>query len=82
MTARQIKWHVSWKRPSPKRRISLRRMASAVGYLIYNIKEASEMPKLAEPRFLYFEATVEFLPVMLPEDLKAAGLEEINKKWS
>ena len=51
------------------------------GYLIFNIKDASEMPRLAEPWFLNFEATVEFMPVMTPEDLKAADLEMLGKKW-
>jgi len=44
------------------------------GYLIFNIKDASEMPRLAEPWFLSFEATVKFMPAMTAEDLKAADL--------
>lgn len=31
------------------------------------------MPAKAEPFFLWFNATVEFFPVMLPEDLEKAG---------
>jgi hypothetical protein len=51
------------------------------GYLIVNISEPSEMPRFAEPWFLNFDATVEFLPTMTPEDLQRAGLDQIAKKW-
>ncbi|MBI4566243.1 MAG: DUF3303 family protein [Planctomycetes bacterium] len=51
------------------------------GFIVVNMKEPSEMPKFAEPWFLAFDATVEFLPVMTPEDLAKAGLEEIAKRW-
>jgi hypothetical protein len=30
---------------------------------------------------LLFEADIELHPVMMPEDLKRAGLEELGKKW-
>jgi hypothetical protein len=40
------------------------------------------MPRLAEPWFLNFDATVEFLPAMTPADLQKAGLAEIAKKWA
>ena len=51
------------------------------GYLVVNLAEASDMPRLAEPWFLNFDATVEFLPVMTPEDLQKAGLDELAKRW-
>jgi hypothetical protein len=51
------------------------------GYLVFNIANASEIPRLAEPWFLNFEATVEFMPAMIPEDLQKAGLEDLAKKW-
>ena len=38
-------------------------------------------PALAEPWFLTFGAEVEFRVVMLPDDLKKAGLDELGKKW-
>jgi hypothetical protein len=50
--------------------------------MIVNIKDPSEVPKLAEPRFLVFNADVQFHVVMTPEELGRAGLEEIGKKWS
>ena len=43
------------------------------GILIVNMEDASQIPAIAEPWFLACNATVEFLPVMLPEDLKKAG---------
>jgi len=40
--------------------------------LIVNLESESEMPAVAEPWFLALNATVEFQPVMLGEDLAAA----------
>jgi hypothetical protein len=51
------------------------------GYLIVDLKNASEIPKYAEPWFLYFDATVEFHPAMTPEDLQKSGLDKLGKKW-
>ena len=47
-----------------------------------DMKESSEIPSLAEPWFLNFEADVEFHPAMTPDDLKNAGLDVIGKKWT
>ena len=51
------------------------------GYIVVNIEHPSEMPKYAEPWFLNFDATVDFLPAMTPEDLQKAKLDEIGKMW-
>ncbi len=51
------------------------------GILIVNMTEASQMPALAEPWFINFNAEVEFYPTMLPEDLGKADLEALGKKW-
>ncbi len=51
------------------------------GFLIVNMSDPSEMPKIAEPWFLLFDAKVEFLPAMTPQDLQKAGLENLAKKW-
>jgi hypothetical protein len=51
------------------------------GFLIFNVAHAAEIPRLAESWFLNFEASVEFMPALLPEDLQKAGLEELAKKW-
>lgn len=49
--------------------------------MVVDLKDASEIPKYAEPFFLNFESEVEFHPVMTPEDLGRAGLEQLGKKW-
>ena len=41
--------------------------------LFVDLEDASQMPAVAEPWFLALDATVEFQPVMLPEDLGRAG---------
>ena len=51
------------------------------GFFVVNISDASEIPRFGEPWFLNFDATVEFLPTMTPEDLGRAGLEDLGKKW-
>ena len=44
------------------------------GYLFFDLSDTSQIPSLAEPWFLAFNASVEFSPVMNPEDLgKAQG---------
>ena len=50
-------------------------------YMIIDMKETSEMAKYAEPWFLAFDADVEFLPTMTPEDLRKAGVDSIARKW-
>ncbi len=50
--------------------------------LVVNVKDASEVPMLAEPWFLTFNAEVEFRIAMTPEDLARANLEGLGKKWA
>ena len=52
------------------------------GILIVNLADPSQVPSLAEPWFLTFQADVELHAVMTPEDLGRAGLEAIGKKWA
>ena len=52
------------------------------GYFIVDMEDASQIPSIAEPFFLTFEADVEFHVVMSPEDLARAGLDELGKKWA
>ena len=52
-------------------------------FLIVNMTDASEIPFLAEPFFLAMNASIEFHPVMTPEDLAKAGpaIEAAVKKY-
>ena len=43
------------------------------GFLIVEMKSASQIPAIAEPWFLAFNASIEFHPVMVPEDLAEAS---------
>jgi|SRR5437879_2929609 hypothetical protein len=51
------------------------------GVLIVDLADPSKIPALAEPWFLLFNAGVEIHPVMRPQDLASAGLEELGKAW-
>jgi hypothetical protein len=42
-------------------------------YLFLEVRDAAQIPAIAEPWFLAFDAGIEFHPVMLPEDLARAG---------
>jgi hypothetical protein len=43
------------------------------GFLFLEMKDASQIPAIAEPWFLAFNASIEIHPVMVPEDLAKAG---------
>lgn len=53
------------------------------GYVVINMDDASQMPAIAEPFFFWLNAEIDFLPVMMPEDLGKAGpaIAEAVKKW-
>ncbi len=48
---------------------------------VYNIDSASDIPSIAEPWFLTFEADCRFRIAMSPEDLQNSGLDELGQKW-
>ena len=52
------------------------------GTLVVSVKDSSEVPALAEPFFLTFNAEVEFRIAMTPEDLARSGLDALGKKWA
>ena len=52
------------------------------GVLVVNVNNPSDVPPLAEPWFLTFNAEVEFRIAMTPEDLGRANLESLGKKWA
>jgi hypothetical protein len=52
------------------------------GTLIVDLPDPSKIPSIAEPLFLAFDAAVSFHPVMTPDDLAKAGLEELGKSYA
>jgi hypothetical protein len=53
------------------------------GFLFFDLKDSSQIPAMAEPWFLAFNAHVEFHPCMNAEDLKKAtpGIERAVKNY-
>ncbi len=43
------------------------------GFIFLDMQDASQIPAIAEPWFLALNASVEFHPVMVPDDLAKAG---------
>jgi len=52
------------------------------GVLVVNVNDPSDVPVLAEPWFLTFNAEVEFRIAITPEDLSRANLDALGKKWA
>jgi Domain of unknown function (DUF3303) len=53
-------------------------------FLFLEMQDASQIPEIAEPWLLAFNAAIEIHPVMVPDDLSRAGaaIETIVKKYS
>lgn len=53
------------------------------GYIIVDMQDASDLPAIAEPFFLWLKADVTAMPVMTPEDLAKAGpaIGAAVKRW-
>ena len=49
--------------------------------LVLDISDASQIPVLAEPWFLTFNAAVEIRIAMTAEDLGKSGIDSIAEKW-
>ena len=49
--------------------------------LVVQVEQSSQIPSLAEPWFLNFNADCQFRIAMTPEDLQQAKLDELGKKW-
>ncbi len=52
------------------------------GILVVNLIDPSEIPSLAEPWFLTFNAEVEFRVAMTLEDPGRSNLEALGKQWA
>ncbi len=54
------------------------------GYIVVNMDDASQIPAISEPFFLWLNAELEFMPVMLPQDLEKAGpaIAAAVKNWA
>ncbi len=42
-------------------------------YIVFDMKDSSELPKIAEPWFLSFNSRISIQPTMTPQDLAAGG---------
>lgn len=53
-------------------------------FIFLDMQDASQIPAIAEPWFLAFNARVEVHPVMVPDDLKKAGaaIEKAVEKYA
>ena len=50
--------------------------------MVVEVADPSDIPSIAEPWYLNFEANCEFKIAMTPDDLMKANLPELGKKWS
>lgn len=48
---------------------------------VVEVADASQIPRLAEPFFLSFNADCTFAIAMTPDDLGKAGLDKLGKQW-
>jgi hypothetical protein len=53
------------------------------GLLVIDMKDASQIPALAEPWLLAFNASIDIQPIMIPADLAKAGpaMEQAVKRY-
>ncbi|MGC2170666.1 MAG: hypothetical protein WA555_16885 [Candidatus Sulfotelmatobacter sp.] len=53
------------------------------GFIFFDLKDSSQIPAVAEPWFLAFDAHIEFHPAMNLDDLKKAtpGIEKAVKNY-
>ena len=54
------------------------------GFIFFDLKDTAQIPAVAEPWFLAFDAHIEFHPAMNLDDLKKAtpGIEKAVKNYS
>lgn len=47
------------------------------GYIVFDLKEASDIPSICEPFFNELKAKIELVPVMTPDDV-ATGIAKVS----
>ena len=50
--------------------------------MVVDVPNASDIPSIAEPWFLNFEAICEFRIAMTPDDLMKSNLSKLAEKWN
>lgn len=50
--------------------------------MVVDVPNASDVPSIAEPWFLNFEAVCEFRIAMTPDDLMKSNLSKLAEKWN
>jgi hypothetical protein len=51
------------------------------GYIVFDLKDPSDIPSIAEPFFMSVNASIDLSPVMTPDDVRA-GLEKAAKAFA
>jgi hypothetical protein len=51
------------------------------GFLVFDLKDPSDIPAAAEPFFMSVQAKIDLSPVMTPEDVQA-GLEKASRAFA
>jgi hypothetical protein len=51
------------------------------GYIVFDLKEPSDIPSVAEPFFMSVNASIEMAPAMTPEDVRL-GLEKASAAFA
>jgi len=51
------------------------------GIVVVNLEKESDLPSVAEPWFLSFNATIDAQVCMTPDDLGASGMDGLGKQW-
>jgi hypothetical protein len=49
--------------------------------IVVDLPDASKIPALVEPWMLTFAADIELHPIMMPDELNRAGMDELARKW-
>jgi len=50
--------------------------------MVVELKDASQVPSIAEPWFLNFKAKCDFKIAMTPDDLQKANLSKLSQAWN